>query len=104
MGVVASAAGRLSWRNVFKPWRLRLVARAMVLAGNWRSSLVGGVADAQAKGVGQRDQGYELAQVGVFQVKAPSFEVLKALLNGPALSIEVAHVGQANVAEEQEGV
>ena len=36
-------------------------AMAVILAGNWRSSLVGSVTDTQAKGAGQRDQGHELA-------------------------------------------
>ena len=52
---------------------------AVLLAGNGVSYAVGGCAHAQAEGVGQADEGHELAQlletaqVGGFQVKAPAF-------------------------------
>ena len=60
---------------------------AVFFAGNGGAASVGPLAHAQAKGVGQADEGDELsqlveaAQAGVFQVEAPSFE----MLGGPVL-------------------
>ena len=70
----------------------------------WRppwAAAVGGRAHAQTKRVGQADQGHELAQlletaqVGGFQVKAPPFQVLEALLIRPPLGVALREVVQA---------
>ena len=71
---------------------------AVLLAGNGVTAAVGGCAHAQTKRVSQADEGHEFAQflqaaqVGGFQVKAPPFQVLKALLNRPPLGVELREV------------
>ena len=63
---------------------------------------------AQAKGVGQTHQGDKFAQflvaaqVTVFQVKTPSFQVLETLFDGPALRVELPQRSQAGRAKEKE--
>jgi hypothetical protein len=67
-----------------------------------------GLPHAQAKGVGQANQGQEFAQlvvarqVAAFQVKAVAFEVLKTLLYRPALRLQLSHLLQARRAKEEE--
>ena len=74
---------------------------AVFFAGNGGAASVGPLAHAQAKSIGQADEGDELsqlveaAQASVFQVEAPSFEVLKALLNRPAPGVEL--VGRVSI-------
>ena len=83
---------------------------AVVFAADGLAFPVGYRAHAQAKGVRQTDQGHELAQLQVaaqvtgLQVEAPAFEVLKALLDGPALGVELPHVRQAHVAKKKEEI
>ena len=81
---------------------------AVVFAGNRLPPAVGSRAHAQAKGVGQADEGHELAkfmqatQVGGFQVESPSLQVLEALLNGPAPGVKRLEVVEAVGSEEED--
>ena len=78
----------------------------MLFAGNGLASVCG-VPHGQTKGVGQTDQGQEFTQrvvagqVAVFQVKPPAFQILEALLDGPALGVELAQLLQARGAKEK---
>ena len=80
----------------------------MLFAGNGLASVCG-VPHGQTKGVGQTDQGQEFTQlvvagqVAVFQVKPPAFQILEALLDGPALGVELAQLLQARGAKEKKG-
>ena len=81
---------------------------AVVFAGNGLAAAVGDRPHAQAKRVGQADESHELAQLVPaaqmtgFQVKAPPFQILKALLNRPALGVQLLEVVQAGRGKKED--
>ena len=81
---------------------------AVVFAGNRLPPAVGSRAHAQAKGVGQADEGHELTQfmqatqVGGSPVEPPPLQVLEALLDGPAPGVKRLEVVEAVRGEEKD--